>query len=504
LPDTESRQASVEDAQSTESAAIGSTNTEVVTTDQSIAVLPFVNMSDDKDYFADGLSEELLNLLAKIPDLKVAGRTSSFAFKGKNDDLRTIGDALGVSTVLEGSVRRSGDRLRVTAQLIKVDDGFHIWSETYDRQMTDIFDIQDDVASAITDALKLHLSPTSDRPTNNMDAYALYLQVLAMVGDYSAGPGEAIALLDRAIALDPGFAKAYELKAMTHWLDPTTDNPTLQRLVYEAASKALALDSTLVVARSFSISASPVDWSWINEIEALEEAVEAAPDDVRVLFALAHDLTVTGYHNEVISLGRRAVELEPLLENGYFGIANGHSGMGRREEAQYNWALAAEIADVPVHWYALIDFLVAGEDELAIAGLEAFYEAYGWDRSTVRPFVEGSRDIKTGKAFLIEQVNKQKADAETLLELNNAQVWYLAFGYLDEFWREIDETVSQTDSAWTNADALEHICQLYPAAGCTRHSRFDSFAKDQGWTDLWDKRGAPDNCSKTDDKWSCE
>ncbi|MDX1403929.1 MAG: hypothetical protein R3192_05305, partial [Woeseiaceae bacterium] len=110
---------------------------------QSIAVLPFVNMSDDDDYFADGLSEELLNLLAKIPDLKVAGRTSSFAFKGRNEDLREIGEALDVSKVLEGSVRRSGNRLRVTAQLVNVEDGYHLWSETYDRQMADIFDIQD-------------------------------------------------------------------------------------------------------------------------------------------------------------------------------------------------------------------------------------------------------------------------------------------------------------------------------------------------------------------------
>jgi TolB-like protein len=120
---------------------------------RSIAVLPFVNLSDDRDHFADGLSEELLNLLAKSPDLKVAGRTSSFAFKGRNEDLREIGEALGVEHVLEGSVRRSGERLRITAQLVEVDDGFHVWSDTYDRQMADIFDIQDDVAGAITDAL---------------------------------------------------------------------------------------------------------------------------------------------------------------------------------------------------------------------------------------------------------------------------------------------------------------------------------------------------------------
>ena len=175
----------------------------VATESHSIAVFPFVNMSGDDDYFSDGLSEELLNLLAKIPGLKVAGRTSSFTFKGRNEDLREIGDALSVTKVLEGSVRRSGERLRITAQLINVADGFHIWSETYDRQMADIFDIQDEVANAITDALKLHLAPASDRPTNNSEAYALHLEVLAQLDFIDEDYPDLIDLLDRAIRLDP-------------------------------------------------------------------------------------------------------------------------------------------------------------------------------------------------------------------------------------------------------------------------------------------------------------
>ena len=148
--------------------------------EKSIAVLPFVNMSSDpeQEHFSDGLSEEILNLLAKVPELKVIGRTSSFAFKGKNEDLRVIGQTLGVTTVLEGSVRKSGDRVRVTAQLIDVSDGSHLWSETYDRTMTDIFAIQDDVAAAIIDALQIHVGtkPTRGRPTDNIEAYALFFQ----------------------------------------------------------------------------------------------------------------------------------------------------------------------------------------------------------------------------------------------------------------------------------------------------------------------------------------
>jgi TolB-like protein len=144
-----------------ETAPASEATQEIVATDtqKSIAVLPFVNMSSDpeQEYFSDGLSEEILNLLAKVPDLKVIARTSSFAFKGKNEDLRNIGRALDVKTVLEGSVRKSGDRVRITAQLIDVSNGAHLWSETYDRTLTDIFAVQDSVASEILDALQIHV-----------------------------------------------------------------------------------------------------------------------------------------------------------------------------------------------------------------------------------------------------------------------------------------------------------------------------------------------------------
>ena len=148
--------------------------------DKSIAVLPFVNMSDDpgNEYFSDGLSEEIINLLTQVSDLKVIGRTSSFAFKGKNEDLRVIGQMLGVKTVLEGSVRKEGDRVRVAVQLIDTSDGSHIWSDTYDRTLTDIFAVQEDVASAVIGALEIHVgsAPHRGRPTDNWEAYSLFLK----------------------------------------------------------------------------------------------------------------------------------------------------------------------------------------------------------------------------------------------------------------------------------------------------------------------------------------
>jgi TolB-like protein/Tfp pilus assembly protein PilF len=183
---------------------------------KSIAVLPFVNMSDDtsNEYFSDGISEEILNALAKVHELQVAGRTSSFAFKGENQDLRVIGEALGVNHILEGSVRKAGDKVRITAQLIQVDNGFHLWSESYDRELTDVFAIQDEIANAILVQLKAQLIGDQEQVVaatrTNSEAYDLYLLAKQRMYERSRLPLEAAAdMLDKAIALDPEYAPAY-------------------------------------------------------------------------------------------------------------------------------------------------------------------------------------------------------------------------------------------------------------------------------------------------------
>jgi TolB-like protein len=184
--------------------------------DRSIAVLPFVNMSSDQEqeYFSDGISEEILNSLARVKELKVAGRTSSFAFKGQSQDLRRIGDSLGVTHILEGSVRKSGTTVRITAQLIQVEDGFHAWSETYDRELTDVFAIQDEIASEILNQLKNRLLteeqgvPAYHR--TDPETYAIYLLAKQGLYDRTRHTIEsAVELLDQAIARDPNYAPAY-------------------------------------------------------------------------------------------------------------------------------------------------------------------------------------------------------------------------------------------------------------------------------------------------------
>ena len=189
----------------------------VAISNESVAVLPFVNMSNDQDneYFSDGLTETLLHMLAQIPDLKVAARTSSFAFKGQNMDIREIADALQVAHVLEGSVQQSGSRIRITAQLIRASDGYHVWSESFDRESDDIFGIQDEIASRVGTALSTSLLGVDAEKlvagigTENPDAYDLYLQALKQRETFSYGGLEAAeGLLKGALIIDPNFLDA--------------------------------------------------------------------------------------------------------------------------------------------------------------------------------------------------------------------------------------------------------------------------------------------------------
>lgn len=228
--------------------------------DKSIAVLPFVNMSSDteQEYFSDGISEEILNSLAKVSELKVAGRTSSFAFKGQNQDLRQIGETLGVQNILEGSVRKSGDKIRITAQLIKVDDGFHLWSETYDRQLDDVFAIQDEIATAILKELKaVLLDGTTALVTSartDLEVYDLYLLAKQRMYERTELKLQSAAdLLDQAIATDPEYAPAYAQRGIAALLLSVTSYgqiPQAESLAQAKGylDKALELDANLAEA----------------------------------------------------------------------------------------------------------------------------------------------------------------------------------------------------------------------------------------------------------------
>ena len=474
---------------------------------QSIAVLPFVNMSGDDDYFADGLSEELLNLLANIPELKVAGRTSSFVFKNKTEDLRAIGDALGVDTVLEGSVRRSGDRLRVTAQLVNVGDGFHLWSQTYDRRMADIFDIQDDVAGAIAGALKLHFLPRRAEPTTNAAAYDLYLQALSYItsNEDPRTLNIVVPLLDQAITYDPGFAKANELKALAYWgsAGERIESPAARPLVYESASAALAVDPTLVVARLLASIAEPGVGNLKRAIEATEAASRAAPDDYNVARILCDYYLVTGYLTDALHCAERMLALEPLSSLSHFRQGAALRGLGRRQEARESWRRAIDVGGT-VYWSNIgMDEFVAGEYGAAIGSVGRF-EKFGWTVEEATALLEGAAASDDVEEFLRRWIAAKGKEAPDYVSEVLLLETYLQFGYMDAYWHAIGEIVAAEDPVWTNADWLLRDGIIFRAQEFMKHPGYLEYARRGGIFDLWDARGAPDFCSKIGGEWTCE
>jgi serine/threonine-protein kinase len=293
----------------------------------SIAVLPFANMSADKEneYFSDGLAEEILNLLAKIPNLKVIARTSSFSFRGKEQDIRKIAETLGVSHVLEGSVRRAGNRLRITAQLIHAADGAHLWSERYDRDLNDVFAIQDEIGQAISEALQVRLAPRAK--TVNLEAYQHYLR-----GQYHISRGtpentaKAKECFEQALAIDPNYAPAYGGLAVYYFvlavvgLKPTVE---IAPLAISAAEKALALDPSSSEAHSvLAIMAAISNYDWkLAEARSLKAlAAEPVPPMVRWRCAQFCLLPV-GRFSDAMEQFRLAIETDPLSLVLHFGIA---------------------------------------------------------------------------------------------------------------------------------------------------------------------------------------
>ena len=318
-------------------------------TDRSVAVLPFVDMSQarDQEYFADGLTEELLNLLARIPELRVIGRTSSFQFKGKNEDLRLIAAKLGVANLLEGSVRKAGNRVRITAQLINASDGAHLWSETYERTLDDIFVVQDDIAEAVVGALKIRLLPrhqamrTPYRPANS-EAYNEYLlgrQFFNRSGmeDYA----RAATAYRQAIALDPNFAAAYAGLAVAE--NELSHRPGLalqevlagQGRALQAADRAVVIDPDLsegYAARGYL--RFTINWDWTGAESDLSRAFELDPGSYRTYTCYACFLATLGRLSEALEINRKATELDPLSADTWFRRSIQLNAAGRYEEAR--------------------------------------------------------------------------------------------------------------------------------------------------------------------------
>jgi len=319
----------------------------------SIAVLPFADMSPkhDQEYFADGVAEEIRNALAHLEGLKVIGRTSSFSFRGKTDDLKTIGQKLGVANVLEGGLRRDGNDIRITAQLIRVADGAHLWSESYDRKATAILKVQEEIAGAVTKALRLRLLPTDRSAPRSLDpdAYASYLlgrQLLSRM-THEELP-RAIASFEKAVAVEPTFAEAWA--GLSHALDERSGWQSSLEGILRDKRKALDAGNRAVelapgVGAGYAARAQLVDirgWDWQGSIADARRAVELAPGDVQARIVLGGLLSGTGNGAAVREL-RRATELDPLSTLAWSQLGLAANLAGDRELGAAAHARAREI-----------------------------------------------------------------------------------------------------------------------------------------------------------------
>lgn len=327
---------------------------------RSIAVLPFANMSPDpeNEFFCDGIAEEIINALSQLPELKVAGRTSAFSFKGRVVDVPEIGTKLDVATVLEGSVRKMGKRLRITAQLVDVTNGYQLWSERFDRQLDDVFAIQEEIATNIAERLEVTIGETARRPrpqTENVEAYELYLKGRALLYQRGMAMFRARRCFEEALARDPqyalahaGLADSYSILGYYGLIAPTGAWPNAR----QAAQQAVALAPELAEAHNaLAIIAFVRDWDWATASREFQRSLELNPSYVqaRCWHSVAYLQAARADHEAAIAEARVAVDIDPLSAYTHTMLAYVLAFAGRAEEAVEEARRGAE-SDPDSYW----------------------------------------------------------------------------------------------------------------------------------------------------------
>ena len=462
------------------------------TIDRSIAVLPFADMSPDKDqeYFTDGLSEELLNLLAKVPELKVAARTSSFQFKGKGGDMADIGKQLKVAHILEGSVRKSGDRVRITAQLIKADDGYHLWSETWDRTLDDVFAIQDEIATAVVGELKVTLLGEQPRITvANPEAYSLYLQ-----GRYFFNQGDedswqkTLVLYEKALEIDPAFAPAWSGLSEVLWsLAGYGYMDTHQGMLQsrKAADKALELDPDLGSAWvSLANLLSTVEWNYAAAGEAIKRALELEPGSSTVQSLAGDYAKFMGRFDDSITHYKKAIELDPMYYRTYNQLSGAYLRIDQLDKAEESVRQAIFLSPTVPAGHSNLSYihLLRGQNEQALAEAELETEAV-WKKFTMvsvlhalgrfdnadkslQEYIDDNREFwayqvadlyafrgEIDKAFEWFEIARQQRDPGFSWLLSDPMLYEL---YDDPRWEPLVESVGLLE-AWQSMPKLEGL-----------------------------------------------
>lgn len=429
---------------------------------KAIAVLPFKNMSADpeNEYFADGMTEEIINALGKLPGIHVASRTSSFAFKGKEVDVREIGEKLGVSTVLEGSVRKIGNRIRLTAQLINVESGYHLWNETYDRQLEDVFAVQDDISRAIVTALTLRLGSDQGQvvaPTKNLEAYTLYLKGRFFFAKLSEPAlRRSLDLFNQALLQDPALARAYAgiadawCNLADDWVAPDDAYPRAKGAAERALQREPELaeaitslgkvlgwhewkfaDAEVQLARAVALAPNYAEAHYVHgtmlpsvgrlhdAIDTMRKALVLDPLSVHYSEWLARFLLYDGDYDAAIAQGERTMEMDEICHRAQHYIASAHLAKGDAHAALTWFRRAQSLERAPRAWDALIVHALAAlgqkdEAEAILARLE---------EESQRQYLR-SEIIATGYAA-IGDLDKAFASLERAYQARSAGLLYL-------------------------------------------------------------------------------
>jgi len=472
----------------------------------SIAVLPFANLSQDgaDDYFSDGMSEELLNLLARVPGLRVAARTSSFAYKDRNVDIRQVARELGVETVLEGSVRRSGDRVRITAQLIDAKTGYHMWSNTYDRELADIFAVQDDISAEIVKALQGELSGEESPetvvraapPTENVEAYQLYLQARHQWKRRGEGPvRRSIELLDQALALDPEFARAYAGLAAAYVVLPGYSGEEMEPLNEKAAAaarQALARDPNLAEAHAVLAEIDSTAGRWTDAEAGFFFATSMDPNDAtsRQWYSLL--LRRTGRLEAAMEQARAALELDPTSPVVNSNMAATYMTLGYDEKALSYRQTAVDLG---------LDVSRTGGEVEMIAAMRA------GDLETFRQLLEkGKTEDGPSDAFIdaiiaVSQDQSRWPELEAVIEAEELPVDG-RFGlnlFLGRPAKALEIALALPEPVAADLSTM----WLPEAAAMRRLPGFAQLAERLGLLDYWKQYGWPDDCRPAADGIQC-
>jgi TolB-like protein len=428
--------------------------------ERSIAVLPFIDMSEkhDQEYFSDGLAEELLDLLAKVPNLAVTARTSSFSFKGKAEDIPSIARKLNVGNILEGSVRKSGRRIRITTQLIRASTGLHIWSETYDRDVEDVFKVQDEIARAVVEKLKLTLlgDPSSAATrTTSLEAHNLFLQGRYFVSDDSeTGTQKAVEFYKRAIALDPNYAQAWASLGFAYFRQMANGYIPVQQgldLTLAAARKSLELDHALADGYEvLGLVLMSREYDWTGARAQFEHALRVEPGNQGAMFSLAHLDRTLGRINDAVPKYQAVIARDPLnfLQRRYLVRVLYYAGRLDEAETADREILEANPSYSAAHYELGRIMLARGQPDAAIVELNK--EGSAWRRFALPAAYHAAGRAAEASAAM-DDLLKNSAGAE--FQVAEA---FAMLGNADKAFEWLNRAIDQHDPGmqWLRGDPM--------------------------------------------------